>query len=87
MSSTHPESSNHTLAVGLGVGVPLGVALLLVVAWAFWERSKRAQSSRQYAGPADIDGSGLQYSDELKNGTKQQSFGGELDGQRAHELQ
>jgi hypothetical protein len=71
----------------VGVGVPLGVALLLAVTWALWERSKKSKGVTQYAGPAEIDGSGMQYSNDSKNGVKQQGYGSELGGNTAHELQ
>ncbi|KAJ5390791.1 uncharacterized protein N7496_001859 [Penicillium cataractarum] len=38
-----PSSSNRGFAIGVGVGVPLGVIALLSLAWALWERRKFSQ--------------------------------------------
>lgn len=35
------RSSNNDVAIGAGVGVPLGVIALLSIAWALYERSQR----------------------------------------------
>ncbi|CEL08955.1 hypothetical protein ASPCAL12099 [Aspergillus calidoustus] len=37
------QSSNNDVAIGAGVGVPLGVLALLAVAWALLERQRRAK--------------------------------------------
>lgn len=34
-------SSNHDVAIGAGVGVPLGVIAIVSIAWALYERSQR----------------------------------------------
>lgn len=40
------DNSNHDVAIGVGVGVPLGVLALTTVAWALWERRGRQSLAR-----------------------------------------
>jgi hypothetical protein len=83
-TTSAPPSGNHEVAVGLGVGIPLAVAFVLAISWAFWERSKRQRVARNVAaGPAEIDGPSVGYSD-----TKfKQQIPGELGDHSPHELQ
>jgi hypothetical protein len=70
-------ATNKIVAVGVGVAVPLGVLLLLAIAWALWERSKRVKERKR---PTEIDGTDARIYDS-KYETKEQISGGELDGQ------
>ncbi|KAJ5780010.1 hypothetical protein N7457_005170 [Penicillium paradoxum] len=51
LSSSPSSSSCHDVAIGAGVGVPLGVIALLSIAWALWERMKRKSMSLQSVQP------------------------------------
>ncbi|KAJ5167780.1 uncharacterized protein N7482_003374 [Penicillium canariense] len=42
-TSVESSSSNRDVAIGAGVGVPLGLIALVSIAWALWERRKLAQ--------------------------------------------
>lgn len=49
-SSSTAGSSNHDVAIGVGVGVPLGVIAVLTTLWALWERRKRLQYAQAVLG-------------------------------------
>ncbi|KAL4905021.1 hypothetical protein BDW74DRAFT_153981 [Aspergillus multicolor] len=53
-SSSESNCSNNDVAIGAGVGVPLGVLALSAVAWALLERRKRLKP----AGTGDVYASG-----------------------------
>jgi hypothetical protein len=47
--------AKHDVAIGAGVGVPLGLLAIVALAWAIWERRRR---SRAGATAATVNGSG-----------------------------
>ncbi|KAJ5134143.1 hypothetical protein N7448_000834 [Penicillium atrosanguineum] len=48
-SSPGTNTSSHDVALGVGLGVPLGVIALGSLLWAFWERKRANQLSRALA--------------------------------------
>lgn len=64
-SSCHPNSTNdNSLPIGLGVGIPFAVALLLAVVWALWERKRRFKEARKSIGLAGL-GAGCHDSQDM----------------------
>ncbi|KAH2542534.1 hypothetical protein KXW97_003331 [Aspergillus fumigatus] len=49
--NTSPPSS-HDLAIGVGVGVPLGVIALASIVWALWERRQTKHARLEESMPA-----------------------------------
>lgn len=43
------SSSSHDIAIGAGVGVPLGVIAIASLVWALWERRQRRQAKASEA--------------------------------------
>lgn len=50
-AAANNNNSEKALVVGASLGIPLGIALLLALAWGFWERRKR---TRLEAGVAAV---------------------------------
>jgi hypothetical protein len=50
-SSTHSEDTQKNIAIGAGVGVPLGVISLLSIGWAVHERRMRKKIPQAQAQP------------------------------------
>lgn len=40
-ASDHQDNTSREVAIGAGVGVPLGAIALLSIGWALWERKER----------------------------------------------
>ncbi|KAJ5107803.1 hypothetical protein N7456_004478, partial [Penicillium angulare] len=48
-SSASTSSNSHNVAIGAGVGVPLGVIAIGTLIWAFWERRRANRLSKSLA--------------------------------------
>jgi hypothetical protein len=46
---------NHDVAIGTGVGIPLGVIAILAIAWAVYERRKRSKALQSPAGAGIVE--------------------------------
>ncbi|KAI9932612.1 hypothetical protein ASPWEDRAFT_33497 [Aspergillus wentii DTO 134E9] len=55
-SGSSRSSSNNNVAIGAGVGVPLGVLAITAITWALWERRKRYLLLNSPQGMAAIPG-------------------------------
>lgn len=55
-STANSNSSNREVAIGAGVGVPLGVIAAAAIAWGLWERMQRRRVLKSVAAQSSAAG-------------------------------
>ncbi|EAW09904.1 uncharacterized protein ACLA_041200 [Aspergillus clavatus NRRL 1] len=58
---TAEPSTSHDVAIGAGVGVPLGVIALASIVWALWERRQRKQALQSISAPVAVGHPNIGY--------------------------
>lgn len=66
-SSRSRDNSCNNVAIGAGVGIPLGVLLLCVLAWGFWQ-SRRLSALRNRADAPSKGAAKATYDNPVYNG-------------------